>query len=112
MTYVELKPVYGYGWEEAGATIDTPPPFSVQIQKFEMTNDRRNYSKILGKVDDAFHRYGGKWAYLNVRSLGDAPSYNVKIYEAVPAGIEEAWREPISAPTVATGFAEIERSIG
>ena len=112
MAYVKLKPVYGYGWGEGGVTIDTPTPFSVQIQKLEMATNRRDYLKLLGKVDDVSHRYAGKWAYVTLRTFGDPPSYNVKIYEAVPAGIHEAWREPVSAPTVATGFAEIERSIG
>jgi hypothetical protein len=112
MPYVELKPVYGYGWEEGGETIDTPPPFTVQVQKLEMARNTRDYSNLLGKVDDASHRYAGKWAYLNLRTFGELPTYNVKIYETVTAGIQEAWREPASAPTIATGFAEIERPIG
>lgn len=104
MKSMNLKPVYGYGWEERGASIGTPEPFNVRVLYDQLASDSTHCSKVFGEISTP-HKYGGKWVFLSVRTLAKPETYNVKVYENCPMTSPESWDELDEVNTLATGFA-------
>jgi|SRR5262249_33495160 len=104
MKHIDVKPVYGYGWRQAHSTIDTPEPFTMRVEGCEKTSDQKYYAKLSGQIVGTSHSYAGKWALLQIRSLGPEPNYNVLIY-GFPITSKDLLGGANKAAPVATGFA-------
>lgn len=105
MNTLEVKPVYGFGWEQNGKRIETPAPFVLNVEKVEgKLGDRGSwvFGTILGP-----HRFSGKFSRLQIRTLAPTASFNVYIYDSAQLPLPQALSGRFDATTVATGFAEI-----
>lgn len=109
MKTIRLKPIYGYGWSEGDTSIDVPKPFNVRIHNYELTDDKKHYLKILGRIKSLWHRYNGKWVLLSVRALDRPHTYNARVYDDFPADSHKSVDESASATALASGFVELQR---
>lgn len=101
MAILTVVPTYGYGWFQAGRSIDVPDPFNVVVLSLTSISDSHSDTRIYGKIDELKHPFSGKFALLTVRTLNPPRMYNVRVYRDKLASIEEVKTiEPF-----ATGFA-------
>jgi len=106
MKSVTIVPQYGYGWQRNDRPIDVPPPFKMEVRRYEESNTNGVYNLIAGRVLELGHVLEGLWILVALRTAGQAPTYNILCYEVEPPFIDGGDVDPF--PTSVTGFGTLK----
>lgn len=99
---LKVVPVYGWGWSEGDSTIDTPPPFYIEIKKSDQDNGK--YRGLFGTVITQESRFANRSVVLIFRNFS---TYDVLVYKDIGASeIPDSWY-PENVTPLAIGFAEV-----
>ncbi len=105
MQDVQVKPMYGYGWDKGDKSIDVPPPFRLVLSPHcDFKSDGKS---MHGQVQEADHPLDGYWVIMTSRNSKSSSPDRRFFADRDKSLVEQAVEDGIWGTFEIRGFAQV-----